>query len=123
MRSNVLMIKANPKKFVTDGTPPLAASYNYLNRKKYTLDFLHKTGVICVTICVNIIYPWDHETRIHYAKYIFLNTPYRAQPDSRNSRHLSIFIYYYLKTLMIADLALCTPGMVKSLAIITGQLN
>jgi hypothetical protein len=28
-----------------------------------------------------------------------------------------------LATLMIADLALCTPGIVKSLAITTGQLN
>ena len=33
------------------------------------------------------------------------------------------YYYYYLNTLMIADLALCTPGMVNSLAIITGQLN
>ena len=31
--------------------------------------------------------------------------------------------YYYLNTLMIADFALCTPGMVNSRAIVTGQLN
>lgn len=30
---------------------------------------------------------------------------------------------YFLKTLMRADLALCTPGIVKPLAIITGQLS
>jgi hypothetical protein len=30
---------------------------------------------------------------------------------------------HHLNSLMIADLALCTPGIVKSLATITGQLN
>ena len=32
-------------------------------------------------------------------------------------------LFHYLNNFMIMDLALCIPGIVKSLAIMTGQLN